>query len=105
MIPLTFSILSGSACTFLVYVLVQFNREFRHATRFSAGKPILTAADSRRFEPALKVAGMSSRASGGQQAKNEAVMRKEILTSAVLGVIGLLAPFFFVMLLSSPWRH
>jgi hypothetical protein len=37
MIPLFFSILSGSACTFLVYVLAQFNREFRHATRSSAG--------------------------------------------------------------------
>ena len=74
MIPLIFSVLSGSACIFLVYVLVQFNREFRHATRSSAGKPSLTAADSRRFETVLKVAGVSSRASGGQQAKNEAVM-------------------------------
>ena len=105
MIPLIFSILSGSACTFLVYVFVQFNREFRHATRSSAGKPSLTTADLHRFESALKAAGMSSRASGGQQANDEAVMRKEILTSAVLRAIGLLAPFIFVMLLSSPWRH
>ena len=35
-----------------------------------------------------------------QQTKNEAVMRKEMLDNAIVGAIGLLAPFIFVMLLS-----
>jgi hypothetical protein len=36
-----------------------------------------------------------------QRVKNEAVMRKEILTSAIIGLVALLAPFIFVMLLNS----
>jgi hypothetical protein len=35
-----------------------------------------------------------------QQTKNEAVTRKEMLDNAIVGAIGLLAPFIFVMLLS-----
>jgi hypothetical protein len=30
-------------------------------------------------------------------------MRKEVVTGALIGLVGLLAPFIFVMLLNSPW--
>jgi hypothetical protein len=103
MVPITFSVLSAVACAFLIYVLAQFRREFVHARKRSAGETRLTEADVCHIEAALKSARKSSRAGAGQQAKDEAVMRKEILTSAVLGLAGLLAPFIFVMLLNSPW--
>ena len=103
MVPIAFSILSMGACTFLLYVLAQFRREFVHVRKGSAGKTALTQADLCHIESALKSARNASRAGAQQRTKNEAVMRKEILASAVIGLAGLLAPFIFVMLLKSPW--
>ena len=105
MIPLTFSILGGAAGAFLTYVLVQFTRVFLQASKSSGGEADLTAVNSGCIESGMKLARMSSPGGGGQPAKNEAVMRKEILTCAILGAVGLLAPFVFVMLLNSLWPH
>jgi hypothetical protein len=49
------------------------------------------------------LATMSCPGSGEQQAENEATQRKEILTCGILGAVGLLAPFFFAMLLTRLW--
>jgi hypothetical protein len=103
MVPIAFSILSAGACTFLLYVLAQFRREFVQVRKGSAGRTALTPADLCHIESALKSARNASRAGAQQRTKNEAVMRKEILASAVIGLAGLLAPFIFVMLLKSPW--
>ncbi|MGA2719139.1 MAG: hypothetical protein ABSF78_09270 [Candidatus Acidiferrales bacterium] len=103
MVPIAFSILSAGACTFLLYVLAQFRREFVQVRKGSAGRTALTPADLCHIEPALKSARNASRAGAQQRTKNEAVMRKEILAGAVIGLAGLLAPFIFVMLLKSPW--
>jgi hypothetical protein len=103
MVPIAFSILSMGACTFLVYVLTQFRREFVHVRKGSAGKTPLSEADLCHIESALRAARNASRVGAEQRTKKEAVMRKEILASAVIGVAGLLAPFIFVMLLKSPW--
>ncbi len=103
MVPIAFSILSTGACTFLLYVLAQFRREFVQLRKGSAGKTRLTQADLCHIESALKSARNAYRAGAQQRTKNEAVMRKEILASAVIGLAGLLAPFIFVMLLKSPW--
>ena len=107
MFPIVCSMLGVAACTFLIYVFVQFRRELLRGRKSSAGESGLTDVDVRRIEAALMLARMSSHAGVGQRAKNEAVMRKEILTSAVIGLVGVLAPFIFVMLLnsSSMWHH
>lgn len=101
MIPLTFGILGAIACTFLTYVFVQFRRELLHVRASSAPKAGLTLTGSFSRAPVFELASTPRRISGKQQTKDEAVMRKEILTSALLGAIGLLAPFIFVMLLTS----
>jgi hypothetical protein len=101
--PLTFSALGGAACAFVTYVLVQFNRVSLRERRMTGSEPNLTATNSCCIESATTAARMSSPGRGMQQIKNEAVMRKEILTCAILGVVGLLAPFIFVMVLGSLW--
>jgi len=78
MFPIVFSMLGVAACTFLIYVFVQFRRELLRGRKSSAGESSLTEVDVRRFEAALMLARMTSHAGVGQQAKNEAVMRKEI---------------------------
>jgi hypothetical protein len=103
MVPIAFSILSAGACTFLLYVLAQFRREFVQVRKGSAGRTALTQADLCHIESALKSARNACRAGVHQGTKNEALMRKEILASAVIGLAVLLAPFIFVMLLKSPW--
>jgi hypothetical protein len=107
MVPIAFGMLGVVACTVLIYVLVQFRRELLRGRKSSGGESSLTEVDVRRIEAALMLARMSSHAGVGQQAKNEAVMRKELLTSGVIGLVGVLAPFIFVMLLnsSSMWHH
>ena len=105
MIPLTFSILSAAACAFLIYVLLQFRREFLSARRGSAGKPTLAVANPRHSGFEFELTGTSCSAYGGRLVKDEVVMRKEILTGVVIGVVGLVAPFVIVLLLSSRWGH
>lgn len=100
MVPITFSLLSAAACAFLIYVFAQFRRALLHLRKGSAGEPELTEVDVRRTEAALMSARMTSHANGRQRAKNEAITRKEMLTSAIIGLVGLLAPFIFVMLLN-----
>jgi len=103
MTPLTFSVLAGAACAFLTYVLVQFKRVVLNARMTPRTEPNLTAANSRSSESALVLATTSGPGTGEQHAKNEAAQRKEILTCAIFGVVGLLAPFFFVVLLTRLW--
>jgi len=107
MVPFVFSMLGLAACTFLMYVLVQFRRELLYVKRDFAGEPKLTEVDVRRIEAALISDGKPSHAGEGQQTKTEAVMRREMLISGILGLFGLLAPFILVMLLTSSgrWHH
>ena len=99
MVPIAFTIVSAAACAFLLYVLAQFRRESLHPERVSARPAILTQADITRIEAAWRSARESSRASEGEQTRDEAVMRKEVLTSAFLGLVALLSPFILVLLL------
>jgi hypothetical protein len=99
-VRITFSILSVAACSFLAYVFMQFRRELLHLRKSSAGEPRLTEADVRCIEAALMLATMSSHAIGLQRATKEAVTRKEMLTGVVVVLVGLLAPFIFVLLLN-----
>jgi len=105
MTPITFSVLGAAACAFLTYVLVQFKRVVLNARRTSGSEPGLTAANSLSNESAWVLATTSGPGTGGQQAKNEAAQRKEILTCAIFGVVGLLAPFFFAMLFARLWSR
>ena len=105
MVPITFSLLAVAACAFLIYVFAQFRRELLNVRKCPVGEPNLTEVDVRRTEAALMFERLSSHADGTQRTKTEAVMRKEMLTIAIIGLVGLLAPFIFVMLLNSPWRH
>ena len=54
-----------------------------------------------RYESKTMIDRRASYPRTAQQANNEAVMRKEMLTSLLFGLIGLLAPFIFVLLLQS----
>jgi hypothetical protein len=101
MVAITFSMLSAAACGFLIYVFVHFHREFVSGKRTLAVNSRLAESDIHRVLHAAISAKRSRFTAEGQQAKIEAVMRKEMLTSAVLGLLGLLAPFIFVMLLNS----
>jgi len=103
MVPIVFTILSAAACAFLIYVLAQFHRDLMRVRKNSAGATGLTPANVYHIEAALNSAREFSRAGEGQRTKNEAVMRKEVVTGAVVGLVGLLAPFIFVMLLHSSW--
>jgi hypothetical protein len=102
MVPIAFTIVSAAACAFLLYVLAQFRRESLHPERVSARPAILTQADITRIEAASRPARESSRAPEGERTRNEAVMRKEVLTSAFLGLVALLSPFILVLLLHRP---
>jgi hypothetical protein len=82
MVPITFSILCGAACTFLFYVLLQFRRELLHMRKSSDGEPRLTAVNVRHIEATLKLAPRSCYANVGQRAKNKTSRRKEVLTGA-----------------------
>ena len=104
MVPIIFGVLCVAACAFLIYVLAQFRREFLQLRKSSAGNTRLSEANLGRIEAALKLARAHSYAGEGQQAKHEAVMRKEMLASVFMGLAGLLAPFIFVMLLGSHGR-
>ena len=99
MIPLTFTILGAAASIFLTYVFLQFRRELLQLRSSSALHASLKRGHLREAST-WKLARSTGLVSGGQQTKDEVVMRKEILVSATFGAIGLLAPFIFVTLLS-----
>lgn len=101
MVPITFSVLGVAACAFLTYVFVQFRRELLNGRRNPAGQAKLTGADIYRIEAALMLARPSSNAHGRPKANVQAAMRKQLVTSAIFGVVGLLAPFIFLVLLNS----
>lgn len=106
MTAVTFGVLSVAACAFLVYVLAHFHRELARPNR-SDGESTLIYVGSYETVRALVQANSSARVDKRQPAKTEAVMRKEVLISGILGLVCLLAPFIFVALLgsSSTWRH
>ena len=104
MVPLVFAVLSSVACAFMFYALVHFRREYLKMRELYIGKAQLAAETLRvirvRHEatealPALKLE---------PGVRREAVMRKEVLTGLFIGTVGLLAPFLFAFLLSSPRR-
>jgi hypothetical protein len=64
MVAITFSVLCGVACAFLIYVFAQFQRELRKMKKSSAGEPGLTDVDVRRSKAALMPARTSSHAAG-----------------------------------------
>ena len=101
MIPVTFSILGLAACGFLIYAFAQFHRELLHLRHSPVRVLNLTEVDVRRTEAVLILERLTSHTRGIQRAKNKTVTRKEMLTSAVIGLVGLLAPFIFVMLFKS----
>ncbi len=105
MIPIVFALLSSAVCTFLLYALAQFRRESVQVRRRLARGARLTQPEVCRIEAALQTARKLSHAGDGQRTNDEAVMRKEALAGAVVGLAALLAPFIFVMLLHSPWRR
>jgi hypothetical protein len=107
MVAITFSVLSVVACAFLIYVLVHFHRESANAGKRHHGHSKLSTVDLLRVKRALQSTRASLHAGKGQQTRTEAVMRREILISGILGLFGLLALFVFVMLLnsSSTWHH
>jgi hypothetical protein len=94
MVPVIFSILSVAACTFLIYVLVQFRRAMLDGRHGFARGHVLQEVDVRRTEAVLMSARRSSHANRTTRAHKQAVI------SAVIGIAGLLAPFIFVILLS-----
>jgi hypothetical protein len=106
MAAVTFGVLSVAACAFLVYVLAHFHRELARLNR-SDGESKLIYVGSYQTDRALVQAKSSASADKRQPAKIEAVMRKEVLISGIVGLVCLLAPFIFVVLLSSTstWRH
>jgi hypothetical protein len=74
----------------------------------TTGKWQENGGDAMRHQTNSIAYARSSRSRKVQGTMDEAVMRKEILTSLLFGVIGLLAPFIFVLLLrSNPhvWVH
>ena len=101
----TFNVLSGVAGAFVTYVLVQFTRAFSRARRSLGRELSLASANSPRLESNWKLAHVPSRGNAGPQAKHELVMRKETLTCAILGAVGLLAPYVSVALLSLLRSH
>jgi hypothetical protein len=102
-----FSMLSAGSCVFLMYVLVRFHGELRELQKRSAGDPRPIFLGSFAAEPPVSEVKSRPYAGGRQPAKIEAVMRREILISGILGLFGLLAPFIFVVLLgsSNTWHH
>ena len=66
----------------------------------SPAEPALTAVDIRRIEASHLLARMAH-ASCERHETDEALMRKEMLTGTVIGLVGLLAPFVFLMLFHS----
>ena len=102
---MTFNVLSGAAGAFVTYVLIQFTRVFLRARRSFGSEPGLASANAPCMESAWKLAYVPSRGSAGPQAKHELVMRKETLTCAILGAVGLLAPYVSVALFSLLRAH
>ena len=102
-----FSMFGVAACGFLIYVFVHFYQEIMRFKTGSAGESNLIFIGSRDPEPGLLLAPSNPHAGEERQAKTEAVMRREMLISGLLGLFGLLAPFIFVMLLTSSgtWHH
>lgn len=105
MMLLTFALLCGGACGFLLYALFQFRREYLDLKRFHAGKADLVPETSPLFRPRTEPAVWVNPASEERLAKREVVMRKGVLTGLFIGAVGLLAPFFFALLLNSPWHR
>jgi hypothetical protein len=98
MFAIAFGTITFAACSFLIYVSAQFYRELmdssRRVTQRSKRTGGIMGQEIRSIIYKYKQASYPRPA----WTKNEAVMRKEILTSLLFGMIGLLAPFLFVLL-------
>jgi hypothetical protein len=104
---IVFSVLGAAACGFLIYVFAQFHREIVRLRTGSAGNSHLVYLGAREPEPGLPPVNSYPRADEERQAKTEAVVRREMLVSGILALVGLLAPLVFIMLLTSSgrWHH
>jgi hypothetical protein len=104
---ITFSVLSVVACAFLIYVLAHFHRELMNAGKRGPRTSKLSDVTSLRVERALRSTRLSLYPGKGQPTRAEAVLRREILISEIVGLFGLVALFVCVMLLnsSSIWHH
>ena len=81
-----------------------FTREFVYQRKGFAEARRLSQVDMGHSRSRLEVGEkVFARAGREQRAEYEAVMRKEVVAGALIGLVGLLAPFIFVMLLNSPW--
>jgi hypothetical protein len=99
MFAIAFGTISLASCSFLIYVSTQFYRELMDGSRRVTQRVKRTSgAMGHEFRSIQYKKASYPRTAG---AKNEALMRKEILTSLLFGVIGLLAPFLFVLLVYS----
>lgn len=105
--PIVFAVLSAAACTFLIYVFVNFHREVANAGKRHYRDSRVAPAHLLRVERALQSLRASLHAGRGRQTRTEGVMRRETLISGIVGLFGLLALFVFVMLLNSSglWHH
>lgn len=105
--PIVFAVLSAAACTFLIYVFVNFHREVANAGKRHDRDSRVPPAHLLRVERALQSLRASLPEGRGQQTRTERLMRRETLISGIVGLFGLLALFVFVMLLNSsgPWHH
>jgi hypothetical protein len=101
MFAIAFGTISLAACSFLIYVSTQFYRELLGRSRRVAQRGKRTGEAMRQEIRSILYKYKKASYPRTAWAKKEAVMRKEILTSLLFGVIGLLAPFLFVLLVHS----
>jgi hypothetical protein len=104
---IVFSVLGAAACGFLIYVFAQFHREIVRLRTVSTVDSHLIYLGTSGPEPDLSLVTSYAQAGEKPQAKTEAVVRREMLISGILALVGLLAPLIFVMLLTSSgrWHH
>lgn len=97
MVGITFSVVSGIACCFLTYVLVQFNRELKRLrpVRLSSGTETNLSSAARK-DPTLLTACMVA-----EEPQPELRLHRDMLVSGILGFVGIAAPFIFILLLNS----
>ncbi len=104
---IVFSVLGAAACGFLIYVFAQFHREIVRLRTGSAVDSHLVYLGASEREPDLSLVTSYPQADEMPQAKAEAVVRREMLVSGILALVGLLAPLVFIILLTSSgrWHH
>jgi len=98
MVAIAFSVVGGSACLFLTYALVRFNRELRRLHVANPGTIARRIAyqDPTRFTACFRLEDV---------AQYEVRARREVLVNSMIGFLGVAAPFIVILLLSSSIFH